>query len=355
MIPNNTVQQDGIGEVTADDYNTYLQGVSFANGLANFVGVDGMIVYIPGLATYGDNGQGEFYWNAGGTANDGTNNIQPNGVSVGCWTRLPAIPASSTGPTNFTNAVNFASGGSIASAATTAIGAATGNNVTITGTTTITAFDTVQAGTWREVTFAGILTLTYNATSLIMPTAANVVTAAGDTSGWLSLGGGNWICMWYQRASGQQLGTISGAQLAGTTTNDSANAGNVGQYISSTVSSGSAVSLTNNTAATVTSISIPAGDWDVWASVALAVGSGATPTSFVGSVSAVNNVGGSDTGGAYFQESNAGYVAGQILVRPTGVTRVSLASTTTYYLIAFSGFSGGTVGGYGSIFARRVR
>lgn len=211
-VPTNTVQQDGIGTVTADQYNTFLQGSAGLNGLSNFgsgglqnfVGAQGMVTFVPGLASINDGNQGTFYWNASGNANDGINNIQPSGVSLGCWTRIP-LAASSSGPINYTNAVNFITGGNIASSSTVAIGAASGNNVTITGTTTITAFDTVQAGTWREVTFAGVLTLTYNAVSMILPTAANITTAAGDTAGFLSLGSGNWRCMWYQRANGEAL------------------------------------------------------------------------------------------------------------------------------------------------------
>ena len=53
------------------------------------------------------------------------------------------------------------------------------------------------------------------------------------------------------------------AGVKGTTTNDSAAAGTVGEEIVSTVIVGSAVSLTTATAATVTSIALTAGDWDV--------------------------------------------------------------------------------------------
>lgn len=212
-VPTNTVQQDGLAEVTGDQYNTYTQGCAGlaglsgfgTGGLQNFIGVEGMVVYVPGLASIADGGQGDFYWNALGSANDGINNIQPNGAALGCWTRVPYVISGSTGPVNFVNAVNFASGGNVASAATTPIGAAPGNYITITGTTAITAFDTVQAGAWRAVKFAGALTLTYNATSLILPTAANIVTAAGDTAIFVSLGSGNWICLSYQRESGMAL------------------------------------------------------------------------------------------------------------------------------------------------------
>jgi hypothetical protein len=62
--------------------------------------------------------------------------------------------------------------------------------------------------------FAGILILTYNATSLILPTAANITTAAGDTAIFISEGSGNWRCVDYVRASGQQVAGNS-AQLQG--------------------------------------------------------------------------------------------------------------------------------------------
>jgi hypothetical protein len=97
---------------------------------------------------------------------------------------------------------------SIASAATVNIGAAAGNYLTVTGTTTITAFDTVQAGTERTLEFAGALTLTHNATSLILPGAANIVTAAGDVAIFRSEGSGNWRCIHYTRASRAPGGQI---------------------------------------------------------------------------------------------------------------------------------------------------
>jgi hypothetical protein len=94
---------------------------------------------------------------------------------------------------------------SIASAGTTNIGAATAEYLSVTGTTTITAFDSVNAGVYRVLVFAGALTLTHNATSLILPSAANITTAANDRCGARSLGSGNWIVEWYQRASGAAL------------------------------------------------------------------------------------------------------------------------------------------------------
>jgi len=109
-------------------------------------------------------------------------------------------------------AMNWAKGSDIASATTTDIGAMVGNYGDVTGTTTITGLGTVQAGTYRIVRFTGALTLTHNGTSLLLPSAANITTAANDTAGFVSLGSGNWKCVWYQRYDGTAVGTSFASQ-----------------------------------------------------------------------------------------------------------------------------------------------
>lgn len=99
-------------------------------------------------------------------------------------------------------ALNEAARVDVASASTCDIGAAASNYVRITGTTTITGLGTVASGTRRHVVFGGALTLTYNATSLILPSAASITTAAGDTATFESEGSGNWRCISYQKADG---------------------------------------------------------------------------------------------------------------------------------------------------------
>lgn len=96
-------------------------------------------------------------------------------------------------------------GSDLASAATVDLSAATGEYIVITGTTTITAFGTAVAGVTRKIKFAGALTLTHNSTSLILPTGANIATAADDTSIFISEGSGNWRCLVYQRKAGPNL------------------------------------------------------------------------------------------------------------------------------------------------------
>jgi hypothetical protein len=115
----------------------------------------------------------------------------------------------------------------VASATTTDIGAVRSENVRVTGTTTITGFGTVAAGTIRNVRFEGALTLTHNGTSLILPGAVNITTAANDSCRAVSLGSGNWYVSDYQVASyaaiGSGLNAASG--VLGINTNNSLGVG----------------------------------------------------------------------------------------------------------------------------------
>jgi microcystin-dependent protein len=92
-------------------------------------------------------------------------------------------------------------GADIASATTTDLGAVEGLFHDITGTATITGFGTVRVGIWKVLKFEGALTLTHNATSLILPGAGNILTADGDIAIFTSEGSGNWRCIHYQLAT----------------------------------------------------------------------------------------------------------------------------------------------------------
>lgn len=83
---------------------------------------------------------------------------------------------------------------------------ANGSYVHITGTTTIESFGAApRAGFRRLVVFTGILQLTHNATSMILPTGANITTAAGDVAEFVNDGSANWRCVRYLRANGHPL------------------------------------------------------------------------------------------------------------------------------------------------------
>lgn len=96
-------------------------------------------------------------------------------------------------------------GSNVASATTVSLGE--GGYFNITGTTTITDIDfaTDKAGRRAWLKFAGALTLTHNASTLILPTGANIVTVAGDTAEFISEGTDVVRCVSYTRASGAAL------------------------------------------------------------------------------------------------------------------------------------------------------
>lgn len=139
----------------------------------------------------------------------------------------------------------------------------------------------------------------------------------------------------------------STAGIVGTTTNDSANAGSVGEYITA---SGTGVSLTSGANNTVASISLTAGDWDVWGNVEFTQTGGASSTALVDSISVGSAAIGSapNRGVSQFTTSLP-----QTLVPP--MQRVSISTTTSVYLMAVPTFSGGTMTATGFIAARRVR
>jgi hypothetical protein len=94
-------------------------------------------------------------------------------------------------------------GNDIASASTLNLEAATGDLVDVTGNSTITAI-TLADGHERTVRFTAGLTLTHGA-SLVLPAAANIVTAAGDFAVFRGFAGGVVRCVVYSRANGEPL------------------------------------------------------------------------------------------------------------------------------------------------------
>ncbi len=145
-------------------------------------------------------------------------------------------------------------------------------------------------------------------------------------------------------------GTVFG--IIGSTTNDAAITGNVGEYVSSTIAVGSAVSLTTATAANVTSISLTAGDWDVTGIVNFSETT-STVTSRIAGLSS--------TTATLPTDGSEGYCGVQSTVtsetNSIGLTRkrFSLSGTTTVFLVGQATFSAGTCTGFGSITARRIR
>ncbi len=136
--------------------------------------------------------------------------FNPFGASVSDPSKANIAGDAFTGPITGTSAsfsglltgvYNYGAFVNIASASTMTL-LDTANVFNVTGTTTINSLgSTVAVGGKRWLIFGGILTLTHNATSLILKGTTNIVTAAGDVAEMISLGGGNWKMIGYLRAS----------------------------------------------------------------------------------------------------------------------------------------------------------
>lgn len=139
-------------------------------------------------------------------------------------------------------------------------------------------------------------------------------------------------------------------EIVGTTTNDSAAAGYVGEYIES-IASGVSLSLSGGGGNNVTTISLTAGDWDVTLACYIDT-SGATVTT---SQITISKYSGSDnTDRVYGSNWLFTFLTGSV----SGVVppyRVSISSTTTVYAKWAGSYSGSTPTMSCRLSARRVR
>lgn len=91
--PALTQYVQGQSEVSGDGLNTFLQTCDDLAQLREFIGTEGMQVYVRGISQAGGAGPGMFRWVEGGTAaDDDVNVVTPAGAS-GIWqrTREPTI------------------------------------------------------------------------------------------------------------------------------------------------------------------------------------------------------------------------------------------------------------------------
>ena len=163
---------------------------------------------------------------------------------------------------------------SVASASTVSLGAQASDKVYITGTTSITSFGAALGGTRRSVRFEGALTLTFNATSMILPGGVSIQTEAGDTLDAVCISTGNWRVTAYNRASGSVLFALN--PIATTTVDASATftflpaSSSPTQVLSAAITANRTVTLSTTSAKngqtarfTRTAASTGAFNWDV--------------------------------------------------------------------------------------------
>ena len=156
--------------------------------------------------------------------------------------------------------------------------------------------------------------------------------------------------------------------IVGTVTNDSANAGAVGEVLQTTVATGSAVSLTTATAANMASLTLTPGDWEVtaqcdhnWSGTTATIETCGISYTSATQLTQVGGASGGVTIGydplVTLAQTFGTTITGTYDVR-TNTVRVQVAagaSSPTIYAVATATFSAGTDTVFGTIRARRVR
>ncbi len=138
--------------------------------------------------------------------------------------------------------------------------------------------------------------------------------------------------------------------IVGTTTNNNAASGIVGEILFSQILNASATGLVDNVTKNITSVILTAGDWDVWGNV-----------TFTASVAAAQVACATNTVSATLPDISLidSIVPSSPTISIAGVSapyrRYSVAGSTTVFLLANAIFVSGTVVASGSITARRAR
>jgi hypothetical protein len=184
-----------------------------------------------------------------------------------------------------------------------------------------------------------------------------LLTLSGAPSATLHAANKGYVDTFLPLAGGTLTGPLTPSQTAGivgTTTNNNANVGAVGEYVSSLVVNASAVPLTSNVTANVTSISLTAGDWDVRGDVSVVPTPTTSVTLFSGAINTVSATLPSAGFGPRFNLPIA-FTTGAGMNMSLASFRISVAATTTVYLVASIVFTVSTCAAFGYIGARRIR
>lgn len=261
-----------------------------------------------------------------------------------------AIGATNATGVNVTAKLNANGGLDRSSAAALAIGATSATSVVITPNTTITGTSTLTGAAYAN----GGLDRSTAAALLIGATNATSVTITPNTT-----------------VSGTTTSTgllTATAGLKGSTTNDAATAGNVGErLVASRVRSAKTSVTTSATAQNVlaSALSVTAGDWLVSGIIVYETTNASTSiTEWNGSISltsatlsAADTIGVPTSNELRMQHSSAAQVPGNsenfsVVFPPF---RVSFSTTTSLYLVAHAVFTVSTLSVFGSIGATRIR
>ena len=287
--------------------------------------------------------------------------LQAASITAG-WTGQLAVPRGGSGLASLT-AYAILTGGTTTTGAmqqVASVGTA-GQVLTSAGAGALPTWSTtgsVSSGLINQVAWYAATGTALSGITIV--NSAGLLTSAGGVPGWVAYTGtGAPVLATSPTLITPILGAATATSLVfspttsgiiGVTDASNAGAGFVGQIIQNVVLFASKISLTNTVVANLTSISLTAGDWDVYGNVFFAVSAGADNLDCWISL----------TSATAPDEALISYLAStNTSLGDTGINtpyfRASVSSTTTVYISALADFPSGTVTMCGGVYARRVR
>ena len=262
------------------------------------------------------------------------NTVLANTLGAAASPTAAAIPSCSTS----SSALQWSSG--VGFACNTSV-----NSATLGGVAAASYLTTASAASIYAPLASPALTGTPTAPS---PTVLTNNTQLATTASVINvLGSGDFLGAFNSVTATTTITPSQTGGIVGTTTNNNANAGSVGEY---QAFGGGSVPLTSGTVTNATSISLTAGDWDVESVQLFQTSVGGSLVFAYSSVSTT-----SVTLGGVGQYTLSGGALGAQLAVTSPVVRVNLAATTTVYAVTEVSFATGTCNVFGFLRARRVR
>ncbi|MES2347879.1 MAG: hypothetical protein V4641_09960 [Pseudomonadota bacterium] len=221
---------------------------------------------------------------------------------------------------------------------------------------------TISGNFGTTATVTGTTTVTLPTTGTLLANSRNINTTAPITGGGdLTADRTIAISAIAQSTSGVDA---SAAQRLGTNTNDTANAGNIGERITQSRVRSAAISggnTTVNTNVTGTALTLTAGYWRIEGAIAFipsglwtVLQAGISTTS--ATLSGTDTRAVQDTGGQiYTMISDPSGTSPNDIILTIPASYVALSGSTVFYLVSVATFSTGTNSVYGSITGTRVR